>query len=177
MFYKIHMMINHSIAQAGAEQILEKVAEKVTEFGGKVHKKILGEMIKVETLIKKSDTARYAFMIIEMPTNKLVELNYEIKVTEGIDRHIVLNIESASAEPATFPVVTEKDYRKRPLDFWKANVVMENPSILRFFLTPRGKILSRKFIFHFTGQEYPPLMRQLSNAVKQARFMGWLRLK
>lgn len=170
-------MINHSIAQAGAEQILEKIAEKVVSFGGKIQKKILGDMIKVETLIKKSDTARYAFLVVELPTDKLIEFNYDLKVMEGVDRHIVLKTETATVEQATFPVISEKDYRKRPLDFWKANVIMENPSILKFFLTPRGKILARKFIFHFTGQEYPPLMRQLSNAVKQARFMGWLRLK
>lgn len=169
-------MINHSIAQAGVEKIVEKIEKLITDNGGKIVKKLIGDMIKVETLIKKSDTARYAFIVMEFPADKLIAFNYDLKVTEGLDRHIILKTENSNCEPATFPVVSEKDYRRRPLEFWKTSIVMENPAILKFFLTPRGKIINRKLVFNFIGKDDHPLMRQLSVAVKQARFMGWLKL-
>lgn len=178
MLYSVDLMINHSVAPAGAEHILEQLGEKIVGLGGKLIKKQLGDLIVLDTAINKSNSARYASLLVEMPADKLVEMEYQMKVTEGIVRKMVRKLETEAAyTPATFPIINDKDYKRRPLQFWLDAIHMNNPSLLKLFLTPRGKIFARKLVYNIIGSTKPAFMKQLSNAVKRARFMGWLRLK
>lgn len=170
-------MSNRSLTESGRHNVMEQIKKHITQLEGEVKEIALGGLVALETPIKKSTQCWYECIFFSLNPDKVAELRMELKVLEGVDRYQIISNHTDDRRKATFDVLSEKDYRKREFKFWQENVIMENPQILKFFLSPRGRIMPAKVASGLIGSESSAMMRQLSNAVKQARFMGWLRLK
>lgn len=178
--YKMHLLSSRSLTEHARQELSNKVQENIKQLGGSVQEVAYGNLVTLETPIKrtKSNQCWYECIFFNLSADKIADFRKELRVIEGIDRYQILDNGADNKIKANFDQVLEKDYRKRTLAFWQEHIIMENPQLLKFFLSPRGRIMPRKYISSWMGIDVPiALQHQISSAVKQARFMGWLRMK
>ena len=175
--YELQLLLNHALSNEQVTQAVDKIVKFIEDNGGKILTKEIGDIQPLKYKINKNNVARYTYLGITLPSDKVAELRYAIRIMLDIIRYIVVKVDSEKDfSPASFAIVSEKDYRNRTLDYWFANATYKNPNVLRLFTTERGKILTNRLVEGYVRKKDPKLMRQISQEIKRARTMAWLPL-
>lgn len=91
--YELMYIISSAISDDQIPSVTEGVLNLITGLGGKViREEQLGKK-KLAYPIKKTRNGFYDLVQFEMEPGKLTELNNKILTTEGIIRHLTINIE------------------------------------------------------------------------------------
>lgn len=173
--YEVQLLLNHALSNDQVTEAIAKLSKFIEENQGQILKKEMGDLQVLKYKINKNNVARYIYLGITLPTDKIAAMRYEMRLSADIIRYIVINVETESQfTPASFAVVNEKDYRNRTMEYWFENATYKNPNILRLFTTERGKILTSRLVENYIRKYDPKFMRQLSQEIKRARTMAWL---
>ena len=91
--YELMYIISSAISDDQIPSVTEGVLNLITSLGGKVIKEEQLGKKKLAYPIKKTRNGFYDLVQFEMEPGKLSELNNKILTTEGIIRHLTINIE------------------------------------------------------------------------------------
>jgi len=93
--YELMYILSSAIPDSDEPKITKQLTDFIVEAGG--------EILKVENLgkkklaypIKRTRNGMYVLVNFKMPTDKVHELDHKIRVTGGVIRHLVLNLEDS----------------------------------------------------------------------------------
>ncbi len=109
-------IVASSIADDQIPTVTDGVLSFITGFGGTVIKEEQMGKKKLAYPIKKTRNGFYAAVTFEMDGTKVNELDTKVRTTEGIIRHLIVNLEDAMHRMAKDVVAQEKMNRSRALN-------------------------------------------------------------
>lgn len=106
--YELMYIVASTVSDDQIPSVTEGVLNYISTFGGKVLKEELMGKKKLAYPIAKTRNGFYAGVTFEMPSEKVNELDTKIRTTEGIIRHLIVNMEEANRRMAKDAVIQEK---------------------------------------------------------------------
>ena len=111
--YELMYIIGSSVSDDQIPTVTDGVLKLLDNLGASsVREEQMGKK-KLAYTIKKTKNGFYDAVAFEMPGSKLQELNQKILTTEGIIRHLIVNIEDNLARMQKDQVIQDKMNRNR----------------------------------------------------------------
>lgn len=111
--YELMYIVASTVSDDQIPSVTEGILNYISSFGGKVVKEELMGKKKLAYPIAKTRNGFYAAVTFEMPSEKVNELDTKIRTTEGIIRHLIVNMDEANRRMAKDAVVQEKMNKAR----------------------------------------------------------------
>lgn len=87
--YELALVINPDLSDAETERLLTSIKTQIEKFGGSILNQDVWGRKPTSYSLRGNSEAYYAFYEIELPAEKVIELDQVIKHTENIVRHLV----------------------------------------------------------------------------------------
>ena len=113
--YELMYILSSAVADAEEPALTKQITEFIVEVGGEIQKvENLGKK-KLAYPIKRTRNGLYVLINFKAPTDKIHEIDHKVRVTAGIIRHLLINLEESLIRQAKD--IEEQKYvrRKRPV--------------------------------------------------------------
>lgn len=124
--YELMYIVASSIADDQIPTVTDGVLNYVTSLGGSVLKEEQMGKKKLAYPIKKTRNGFYAAVTFQMETQKINELDVKVRTTEGIIRHLLVNLEETISRMEKDAVAQEKMNKNRAQNA-KPETITEKP--------------------------------------------------
>src|SRR5690348_13084449 len=94
--YELMYIVASTVSDDQIPSVTEGILNYISSFGGKVVKEELMGKKKLAYPIAKTRNGFYAAVTFEMPSDKVNDLDTKIRTTEGIIRHLIVNMDEAN---------------------------------------------------------------------------------
>jgi small subunit ribosomal protein S6 len=111
--YEMMYIVASSISDDQIPSLTDGVLNLITALGGAVLKEEKLGKKKLAYPVAKTRNGFYELVQFEMEPQKLTELNNKVRTTEGVIRHLIINIENMLERMAKDAVAQEAMNRKR----------------------------------------------------------------
>lgn len=106
--YELMYIVASSISDDQIPTVTDGVLNFITSLGGKVVKEEKLGKKKLAYPIKKTRNGFYDVVVFEMEGEKLSELDSKVRNTEGVIRHLIVNMDEANVRMEKDAVAQEK---------------------------------------------------------------------
>src|SRR3990172_7152720 len=88
--YELTYLVSDEVLEKDLKKITDRVAGMISDQGGKVNKEEAWGRRKLTYPIKKQSFASYVTVWFELPKEKIVDIEHELRVHPQIIRHLIV---------------------------------------------------------------------------------------